>query len=68
MRPGAGLSSSAVPRCQHASVLVLSSAAMQLLQPVELQAAMSGALAPLALEGEGWLADNTGLPGVDKGA
>lgn len=44
-------SSSAVPKCQRATILVLSSAAMQLLEPAELQAAMSGALAPLALEG-----------------
>lgn len=44
-------SSSVVQRCQRASLVVLSSAAMQLLQPAELQAAMSCALAPLALEG-----------------
>jgi hypothetical protein len=42
-------------KCQQASLLVLSSAAMQLLQPVELQAAMSGALAPLAMEGRSML-------------
>lgn len=51
----AGAASSAggvVLRCQRAAVLVLSSAAMQLLQPAELQAAMSGALVPLALDGE----------------
>jgi hypothetical protein len=40
-----------VLRCQQASVLVLSSAAMQVLQPAELQAAMASALAPLALQG-----------------
>jgi hypothetical protein len=43
--------SPAVLKCQSASLLVMSSAAMQLLQPAELQAAMAGALAPLALEG-----------------
>jgi hypothetical protein len=31
---------------------VLGSAALQLLQPAELQAAMAGALAPLAMEGK----------------
>jgi len=48
---GAAGSSGVVQRCQRASLVVLSSAAMQLLQPAELQAAMSCALAPLALEG-----------------
>lgn len=50
--PSSSSSSGGVLKCQRASVLVLSSAAMQLLAPAELQAAMSGALAPLALEGE----------------
>lgn len=43
----------AVLKGERASLLVMSSAAMQLLQPAELQAAMAGALAPLALEGMG---------------
>jgi hypothetical protein len=38
---------------QSISLLMLSSAALQLLQPCELQAAMAAALASLALEGEG---------------
>jgi hypothetical protein len=49
---GSGSAGGGVLRCQRATILVLSSAAMQLLQPAELQAAMSCALAPLALDGE----------------
>jgi hypothetical protein len=55
-----------VLRCQRAAVLVLSSAAMQLLQPAELQAAMSGALAPLALDGECELCCNELIAMLDR--